>query len=432
MAYNYCSACCNLRVTTKRRVAITGIPAAITNKLFIVPRNACLLLLISILFYTSSRAQEEFVQSPSKLLTSFSFRLFSGGVILVRGTINDSKDSLNFILDTGSGGISLDSQTVSHLHLPVQLSDKTIRGIAGIRKVSFSYNNTLRLPGLKVDSLNFHINDYDILASVYGEHIDGIIGFSFFNRYIVKINYDSLQMQVYSKGSMKYPRGGYLLKPLLVNLLIQSARISDAEDRMARFYFDTGAGLCLLLSKDFVDDSTLFSSKRKRVTTQVEGLGGKKQMELTTVKSFRLGPYRFKRVPSYVFEDEFNVTSYPYLGGLIGNDLLRRFNIILNYEKRDIYITPNSHFRDLFDYSYTGLNFYLVNNEIVITDVMKDSPAEKAGFLADDIVMAVNNNFSKNIQVYKTALQSPGEKIKILVYRNGQPLMLTLKVKSIL
>jgi Aspartyl protease/PDZ domain len=400
-----------------------------------VRRNDCILVLIvlvSLSFPCFAQAQEEFVQPSAKLLTSFPFRQFSGGVILIRATVNDNKDSLNFILDTGSGGISLDSQTVSQLKIPNQLSDKTIRGIAGIRKVNFAYNNTLRLPGLRVDSLNFHINDYDILTSVYGEHIDGIIGYSFFNRYIVKINYDSLLVQVYSKGSMKYPKGGYLLKPLLVNLLIQSARITDAQDRTARFYFDTGAGLCLLLSKDFVEDSTLFSSKRKKVSTQVEGLGGKKQMELTTVRNFRLGPYRFKRVPAYIFEDEFNVTSYPYLGGLIGNDLLRRFNVILNYEKRDIYITPNSHYRDLFDYSYTGLNFYIVNNEVIITDVMKNSPAEKAGFLPDDVIMAINNNFSKNIQVYKTALQNPGEKIKILIYRNGLPLMLTLKVKSII
>jgi hypothetical protein len=400
-----------------------------------VRRNDCLILLtllVSLSLPCFAQAQEEFVQPAARLLTSFPFRQFSGGVILIRATLNDDKDSLNFILDTGSGGISLDSQTVDQLKLPNQLSDKTIRGIAGIRKVNFSYNNTLRLPGLRVDSLNFHINDYDILTSVYGEHIDGIIGYSFFNRYIVKINYDSLLVQVYSKGSMKYPKGGYLLKPLLVNLLIQSARISDEEDRIARFYFDTGAGLCLLLSTDFVEDSTLFSPKRKKVATQVEGLGGKKQMELTTVRNFRLGPYRFKRVPAYIFDDEFNVTSYPYLGGLIGNDLLRRFNVILNYEKRDIYITPNSHYRDLFDYSYTGLNFYLVNNEVVITDVMKNSPAEKAGFLPDDVIMAVNNNFSKNIQVYKTTLQNPGEKIKILVYRNGQPLLLSIKVKSII
>jgi predicted aspartyl protease len=399
-----------------------------------VRRNDCLIViaLLAILLPPSAVAQEEFVPPPAHRLASFPFRQLSGGVILVKGQLNNLQDSLNFILDTGSGGISLDSETVKQLHIPTMPSDKTIRGIAGIRRVSFAYNNNLRLPGLETDSLNFHINDYDVLSSVYGEHIDGIIGYSFFSRYIVKIDYDSLCITVFSKGSMKYPRGGYLLRPLLVNLLIQGARIRDASERMTRFYFDTGAGLCLLLSDDFVQDSTMFSAKKKKVATQVEGLGGKKQMQLTTVKEFRLGPYKFRKVPAYVFEDEYNVTSYPYLGGLIGNDLLRRFNVILNYEKRDIYITPNSHYRDPFDYSYTGLNFYYVSNQIVITDIMPGSPAAAAGFKEGDIIMAINNNFSKNIQSYKAAMQNTGEKVKVLIMREGSPHMIIMKVKSIL
>jgi predicted metalloprotease with PDZ domain len=154
-------------------------------------------------------------------------------------------------------------------------------------------------------------------------------------------------------------------------------------------------------------------------------------MHLTVVKEFRLGPYKFRKVPAYIFADEYNVTSYPYLGGLIGNDLLRRFNVILNYEKRDVYIMPNSHYRDQFDYSYTGLNFYVINNDIVITEVMRHSPAEEAGFQPDDVIMSVNNNFSRNIQVYKSMLQNTGEKVKILVLRKGVPVLITLRVKSI-
>jgi hypothetical protein len=394
-----------------------------------VKKAACLLsfpaLLLLALCTLTARAQEEFVPPPAKLLTTFSFRQFSGGVIILRGTLDHYKDSLNFILDTGSGGISLDSSTADFLHLPTQPSDKTIRGIAGIRNVRFSYNNTLHFPGLDVDSLNFHINDYDILSSVYGEHVDGIIGYSFLIRYIVKIDYDSMRLQVYSHGTMKYPKGGALLKPLLANLLIQNARLGESPEKMARFYFDTGAGLCLLLSRDFDLDSLVVGPRRKRVLTQVEGLGGKKQMELTSVKYFRLGPYKFKNVPTYIFEDEYNVTSYPYLGGLIGNDILRRFNLVLNYEKRDIYLTPNSHYRDQFDYSYSGLNFYIINNNIVVTDIMKGSPAEDAGFRENDIILAVGNNFSKNIQTYKTMLQNAGERVKVLT-------MLTIHVKSIL
>ena len=48
---------------------------------------------------------------------------------------------------------------------------------------------------------------------------------------------------------------------------------------------------------------------------------------------------------------------------------------------------------------------------------MKDSPAEKAGFKVDDVVIAVNDNMSQNLQLYKSMLQNTGDKVKILVNR---------------
>ena len=123
--------------------------------------------------------QEEFIV-PSKFITKFPFKQYTGGVVVIHGKFDSYPDTLNFILDTGSGGISLDSTTVLYFGLKGTPSERIIRGIAGIRKVKFAYNHTLHLPGLDVDSLNFHINDYDILSSVYGEKIDGIIGYSFF------------------------------------------------------------------------------------------------------------------------------------------------------------------------------------------------------------------------------------------------------------
>jgi hypothetical protein len=378
-----------------------------------------------------AHSQEEFVPPPARKLTSFSFTTFTGGVVLVKARVSNYPDTLNFILDTGSGGISLDSATCERLNIKSEPSDRTIRGIAAIRTVRFIYNQQLHLPGLTVDSLNFHVNDYEILTSAYGERIDGIIGYSFFSRYIVKINYDSSRIHVYSHGSMKYPRGGFLLRPILSNLPIQTARLNDSREVSSRFYFDTGAGLCLLLSTDFVEDSNMLNPKRKPVLTQGEGLGGKMDMQLTTIKEFKLGPYKFKRVPTYIFNDTFNVTAYPYLSGLIGNDLLRRFNVILNYNRRDIYLVPNTHFRDPFDYSYTGLGIYKIGHEIVVVDIMKNSPAEKAGFLPGDVVLAVNNNFSGNIQQYKNMMQNVGEKVRVLVSRPEGPVMVTMKVKSI-
>jgi hypothetical protein len=391
-----------------------------------------LIALILVFTVMVARAQEEFVPSPSVLITKFPFRLLTGGIVTFKAKVSDYPDSLNFIFDTGSGGISLDSGTAARLKVPTKESDRTIRGIAGIRKVKFAYDHTLHLPGLDVDSLNFHINDYDILSSVYGEKIDGIIGYSFISRYIIKINYDSLNVSVHTKGRIKYPRGGFLMKPILVNIPVANATIKDVEEVNGRFYFDTGAGMCLLLSSEFVEDSVILRSKSRWYYSQAEGLGGKTPMKQGILRQFKFGPYKFRNIPSYIFTDEYNITSYPYLGGLIGNDLLRRFNIIINYSSRDIHLTPNSHFRDPFDYSYTGLGMYYIDGDIRILDVMKGSPAEKAGLKTDDIIMAVQNNFSKNIQEYKNLMQTPGERIRILVNRGGEPVVVVLKVMNLM
>lgn len=393
-------------------------------------------ILLYSLILTLSRApaiaQETFVQPPARLLTKFTFTLFSGGVMALRAKMDNFPDSMTFILDTGSGGISLDSTTCVRLHLDPVLSDKTILGIGGVRQVKFLYNRTLELPGLTVDSLNFHVNDYGILTSVYGEKIDGIIGYSFFSRYIVSINYDSLQVAVYSLGSFRYPRGAYVIRPLIPNLPIVSAEADDSRKVGGRFYFDTGAGLCALFSTDFATDSALLDPRRKTYLTQAQGLGGKAEMRLTTIRELKLGPFRFHRVPAYIFDDTYNVTFYPNLGGLIGNDILRRFNVILNYDRRYFCLTPNSHYHDFFDYSYSGLSIYWENDGTIrIGDVMPGSPAEKAGLKVDDILISVNTNFSNNIQSYKNMLQNAGEKLKLIVRRNGELLTLDLKVKTI-
>lgn len=379
----------------------------------------------------SAFSQEEFVES-SKFITKFRFAQMTGGVIILQGQFDSFPDTLNFILDTGSGGISLDSSTTEYFGLKGTPSNRTIRGIAGIRNVSFLYNRELHLPGITIDSLNFHINDYSILTAVYGEKIDGIIGYSVFSRYIVKVDYDSSKIEFWTKGLFKYPRGGFLLKPVINTIPVQQLRVKDDRTINARFLYDMGAGLNMMLSTDFLKDSALLNKRRRLYAKEAEGLGGKIDMHMTVIKEVKLGPYKFRNVPVYIFDDTYNITSYPFLGGLIGNDLLRRFNVILNYDRRDFYLIPNSHFNDAFDYSYTGIELYYIDDRIIIGDVAKDSPAEAAGLQEGDIVVAVNKNFNQNLQQYKAAIQNTGQRLQIIVQRNGDLIQYEFKVKSIL
>lgn len=391
----------------------------------------CILSAAFLFFYC--RGQEILNPLPqAKFITRFPFRQFSGGVMTIKAALNNGKDSLNFILDTGSGGISLDSATCAGLALKLTPSDTTITGMGGTHKVSFIYNQQLHLPGLTLQKLNFHVNDYDILTSVYGEKIDGIIGYSFFSRYIVKIDFDKKEIEVYSPGEITYPKIGTILRPAFTTLPIIPLNVRDARSKNFSFYFDTGAGLCFLMSENFARDSSILLGRRKPVLIQAEGMGGRLQMQLTVVKQLQIGHYKFRKVPTYIYSDMFNVTSYPFVGGLVGNDLLRRFNLIINYPKREIHLTPNNSFNDPFDYAYTGMAIYFIDNKIIVDDVIANSPAEKAGLQKGDIIIGVGNNLSNNIQEYKNLLQTINNRIKIIILRNGLVSEVYIKPKSIL
>lgn len=389
-------------------------------------------LILSVLFI-NGYTQELLKPLPgAKFITSFGFKQYSGGVMIVQAQLNNIKDTFNFILDTGSGGISLDSATCAEYQIVSRQSDTTITGMGAARKVRFAYNQQLNLKGLTINRLNFHINNYDVLTSVYGEKINGVIGYSFFSRYIVKLNFDSLKIDVYSPGEIQYPKDGTILRPAFTTLPIQNIHIRDKRKIDFNFYFDTGAGLCFLISEVFANDSSVLIKRKKTIITQAEGMGGKLQMKLTVVKMVQIGRYKFRNVPTFIFQDDYNVTSYPFVGGLLGNDLLRRFNIIINYPQKEIHLLPNSHFFEPFDYAYTGIAMYYIDGFIIIDDIAEGSPGEQGGLKANDIVLGVGNNFSNNIMQYKSILQDATGKIKLFIRRDGELMQIVIKPISIL
>ena len=394
-------------------------------------KSGCWFILFACLSYFCA-AQE--ILNPSvkaKLLTRFPFKQYSGGVMVISAKFDTINDTLHFILDTGGGGISLDSTTCVRYNIKTTPSDTMINGMGGIRRAAYVFNKSIHFPGLSVDRLNFHISNYSLLTSVYGERIDGIIGYSFFKRFIVKADFDSCMIEIYANGKIEYARGGIILHPTINKIPVQNLTIKDRKKVSHDFFFDTGAGLCLLLNSAYATDSNVLLNRRRPVSLQAEGMGGKLQMKLTVIKFVQIGKYRFNNVPTYIYEDESNVTAYPGGGRLVGNDLLRRFNLTINYPAGEIYLTPNSHFSDLFDYSYTGLGIYYEAGTIYIEDIMPGSPGEKAGVKQGDILIGVNNNFSNNIMQYKSILQTEKEKINLVVKRKGELKLLVIKPGSI-
>jgi hypothetical protein len=374
----------------------------------------------------SCLAQNKLKVEDAQWLETIPIKIYTGGVIVIEAKLNNIAEPFNFILDTGSGGISLDSSTCVEFNISSRVTDTLVSGIGGTKHVSYAFNQTLTTGKLKTENLNFYVNDYSLLSSVYGEKIDGIIGFSFLSRYIVDINFDSSIIKIYSPGKFKYERGGTMMYPTFSRLMAHTVNIKDKLKVATNLYFDSGAGLCLLLTENFLRDNKILLSRRKPVITEVQGLNGKKKMRLTVVKRLQIGPYYFRNVPTNLYDDEENVTSYPYTAGLLGNDILRRFNVTLNYPSREIYLKPNTSFDDPFDYAYTGVTLYNYDNKIFVDDIVVGSPADKAGLKNGDEVICISKDCSGKIQAYENLLQKARESVKIIVSRDSKVLFLSI------
>lgn len=65
---------------------------------------------------------------------------------------------------------------------------------------------------------------------------------------------------------------------------------------------------------------------------------------------------------------------------------------------------------------------------ILISEVMKDSPAQKAGLLQGDIILSYNEKTAKSVTKFRNdvALMTPSTDIKLKIVRNNKPMSLTI------
>src|SRR5580698_10576285 len=107
--------------------------------------------------------------ATDRFLGSIRFRVLIGGIVLGKVRLGDFQDSLNFIFDTGCGGMSLDSMTALRLNLVPHSSSALIRGIAGVRQEKLLDGMRLRVGTVTLDTITMQVSNYDILSNVYGE-----------------------------------------------------------------------------------------------------------------------------------------------------------------------------------------------------------------------------------------------------------------------
>jgi serine protease Do len=68
----------------------------------------------------------------------------------------------------------------------------------------------------------------------------------------------------------------------------------------------------------------------------------------------------------------------------------------------------------------------------LVAEIMKDSPADKAGLKQGDVILKYNGQFVTNVATLRNAvsLMTPGSKLKLSIVRNRQPQEITLDIGS--
>jgi C-terminal processing protease CtpA/Prc len=96
--------------------------------------------------------------------------------------------------------------------------------------------------------------------------------------------------------------------------------------------------------------------------------------------------------------------------GLLGNVILKRFNIVLDYAAKKVYIQPNKLFNISFKFPMSGFKLEKINNELVVSDLNEESEAMKLGVRNGFILLSIDGKKNLTLKEARELLAKPGKK----------------------
>jgi predicted metalloprotease with PDZ domain len=190
----------------------------------------------------------------------------------------------------------------------------------------------------------------------------------------------------------------------------------------ARLYFDSGAGISLILNTPFVQQHALDKELDKLISYKIQGMGEASSSVLATFPSLQIGKFAFTGVPVSLSRAKKGVSAAADIDGILGNDVIKHFNVLLNYQTKKMALVLNKQHRSGYKKHYSGGRYKIRNGKIFIDAILSNSPAEHAGLLPQDIILSVNGKIYNDIELFRKKVDRPGEKLYYTIERNGQVL----------
>lgn len=353
---------------------------------------------------------------------------------------------LKFIFDTGAQSTILSKREITDVMNVPYLREFTIMGADMtselkaylVQDIHFVMGGKAAIPN---HSLLVLEEDYFRFDELTGLKIHGILGADIFRGMVVKINYERRKITLIRKNKFSPPKGYYQV-PIEVNqnkaYLHTRVSIMRGEPRQVKLLLDSGAMVSLLINTNEDKGLTLPPDIiRGKVGA---GLGGFIEGYMGRAAKVEIGKIECREILTNFQElgEDVDTAKINGRNGIIGNKLLKRFHLIIDYSSEILYFKPNKKFKEKDEFDKSGLVIIAVDvrlNKFIVHDIFVGSSGDSAGIKKEDYIVRINGfptSLMSLTDINNKLSKKEGKKIRMVVSRNGEKMKFIFRLKKLI
>lgn len=355
---------------------------------------------------------------------------FVSGRIYLEGTIN-GEGPFDFILDTGSKVTLVNKSVAKRLGLPHagEFTSSESNAFAGAPMVQI---DSISLPGIGFYGqvvVSVDPADYSDLA--YTRQPDLVIGYECLSQLATEIRFSDSNL-VFHLGQGFAAPAGYAFIDCSYEELVPVVE-THLEQIRGRFVVSTSSWAAIDCTEPYFRRNGL-KKGRKTVPSELHPLKNDADMHAARMKFISFGPHVMQNVSVGFAEEASNgFFTSGVLDGIIGTEILRRFDLIFDYPAGRLALKPNDALEDEFRFGKSGLKLRVEESGITVIEVIPGSPAEEAMIEPGSALVTVDglNAHTIGMDGLREIFTRPdGTEIEVLTSKNGQPRTSILKLRT--
>jgi hypothetical protein len=223
--------------------------------------------------------------------------------------------------------------------------------------------------------------------------------------------------------------------PMVMNGTVPALTGTFDGTEAGLFRLDVGSSSTVDVHAPFAKRHELRGRMKRTVSVQGVGFGGTFLSEIGRLGSMSLGPYEWDDPIVSISGATVGAFASEDFAGNIGNRVLERFRVTLDYNRRHVYLEPGTRYSDRDHLTHAGVMFARRGGVVTVEDVLSGSPADRAGLRARDEVVAVNGReiASWDLPQLQALLDDgpTGERVTVSVRRESRARTLRVRLDEV-